>query len=192
MYVCMYVDWWPAAFLCNCYSAKKIFVVYWCWSKKWDELDTELICWYVFSAVHIILLPSQKPPSSHSLLKFVYVTSRLRHSLVGHPPPPPPPKKNPELTNLYFFKGAVITASHNSSFGQWPVLICYETWKIASELQNHSFVSSKYVFQGIISNVSNNKIEPWKTVRLTRFQKPQLQSTSIFFKFVHPCLFLYL
>ena len=29
-----------------------------------------------------------------------------------------PPKKNPELTNLYFFKGAVITASYNSSFGQ--------------------------------------------------------------------------
>ena len=80
--------------------------------------------------------------SSYSLLKFVYVTSRLRHSLVGHPPP----KKNPELTNLYFFKGAVITASYNSSFGQWPVLIRYETWKIASELQNHSFVSSKYVF----------------------------------------------
>ena len=172
MYVSMYDDWWPAAFLCNCYSAKKIFVVYWCWSKKWDEVDTELICWYVFSAVHIILLPSQKPPSSYSLLKFVYVTSRLRHSLVGHPPPPP--KKNPELTNLYFFKGAVITASYNSSFGQWPVLIRYETWKIASELQNHSFVSSKYVFQGIISNVSNNKLEPWKTVRLTRFQKPQL------------------
>ena len=190
MYVCMYDDWWPAAFLCNCYSAKKIFVVYWCWSKKWDEVDTELICWYVFSAVHIILLPSQKPPSSYSLLKFVYVTSRLRHSLAGHPPPPAP-NKNPELTNLYFFKGAVITASYNSSFGQWPVLIRYETWKIASELQNHSFVSSKYVFQGIISNVSNNKIEPWKTVRLTRFQKPQLQSTSIFFKFVHPCLFLY-
>ena len=89
MYVSMYDDWWPAAFLCNCYSAKKIFVVYWCWSKKWDEVDTELICWYVFSAVHIILLPSQKPPSSYSLLKFVYVTSRLRHSLVGHPPPPP-------------------------------------------------------------------------------------------------------
>ena len=172
MYVFMYDDWWPAAFLCNCYSAKKIFVVYWCWSKKWDEVDTELICWYVFSAVHIILLPSQKPPSSYSLLKFVYVTSRLRHSLAGHPPPPP--NKNPELTNLYFFKGAVITASYNSSFGQWPVLIRYETWKIASELQNHSFVSSKYVFQGIISNVSNNKIEPWKTVRLTRFQKPQL------------------
>ena len=157
MYVSMYDDWWPAAFLCNCYSAKKIFVVYWYWSKKWDEVDTELICWYVFSAVHIILLPSQKPPSSYSLLKFVYVTSRLRHSLV-----------------LYFFKGAVITASYNSSFGQWPVLIRYETWKIAFELQNHSFVSSKYVFQGIISNVSNNKIEPWKTVRLTRLQKPQL------------------
>ena len=28
------------------------------------------------------------------------------------------PKKNPELINLYLLKGAVITASYNSSFGQ--------------------------------------------------------------------------
>ena len=43
------------------------------------------IIWYVFSAVHIMLLPSRKPSSSYSLLKFVYVTSQLRHSLVVHP-----------------------------------------------------------------------------------------------------------
>ena len=49
------------------------------------------IIWYVFSAVHIMLLPSRKPSSSYSLLKFVYVTSQLRHSLVVHPPP----MKNP-------------------------------------------------------------------------------------------------
>ena len=30
-------------------------------------------------AVHIMLLPSQKPSSSYSLLKFVYVTAILRH-----------------------------------------------------------------------------------------------------------------
>ena len=42
------------------------------------------IIWYVFSAVHIMLLPSRKPSSSYSLLKFVYVTSQLRHSLVVH------------------------------------------------------------------------------------------------------------
>ena len=41
--------------------------------------------WYVLSAVHIMLLPSQKPSSSYSLSKFVYVTSQLRHSLVVHP-----------------------------------------------------------------------------------------------------------
>ena len=35
---------------------------------------------YVFSAVHIILLLSQKPSSSYLLLKFVYVTSQLRCS----------------------------------------------------------------------------------------------------------------
>ena len=43
------------------------------------------IIWYVFSAVHIMLLPSRKPSSSYSLLKFVYVTSQLRHSLVVQP-----------------------------------------------------------------------------------------------------------
>ena len=43
------------------------------------------IIWYVFSAVHIMLLPSRKPSSSYSLLKFVYVTSQLRHSIVVHP-----------------------------------------------------------------------------------------------------------
>ena len=37
-----------------------------------------------FSAVHIMLLPSQKPSSSNSLLKFVDVTSQLSHSLVVH------------------------------------------------------------------------------------------------------------
>ena len=40
---------------------------------------------YVFSAVHIMLLLSQKPSSSYSLLKCVYVTSQLRHSFVVHP-----------------------------------------------------------------------------------------------------------
>ena len=32
-----------------------------------------------------MLLPSRKPSSSYSLLKFVYVTSHLRHSLVVQP-----------------------------------------------------------------------------------------------------------
>ena len=41
--------------------------------------------WYVFSAVQIMLLPCQKPSSSYSLLKYVYVTSQLRHPLVVHP-----------------------------------------------------------------------------------------------------------
>ena len=44
-----------------------------------------------------------------------------------------------------------------------------------------------------MSKVTNNKNEVWKSVRLTRFQKRQLlQSVSIFFKFVLPCLLLYL
>ena len=40
---------------------------------------------YVFAAVHIMLLPSQKPSSSYSLLKFVNVTEQLYHSIVVHP-----------------------------------------------------------------------------------------------------------
>ena len=32
-----------------------------------------------------MLLPSQKPSSSYSLLKFVYVIDQLRHPLVVHP-----------------------------------------------------------------------------------------------------------
>ena len=43
------------------------------------------IAWYVLSAVHVMLLPSQKPSSSYSLLKFVYVNSQLRHPLVVYP-----------------------------------------------------------------------------------------------------------
>ena len=38
----------------------------------------------------------------------------------------------------------------------------------------------------------HNKNELWNTVRLISLQKPQLPSTSIFFKVVHPCVFLYI
>ena len=81
---------WPAAFKYNWYPAKSLtIVVYWYWSKTWDEVDMLHWC-YVFSEVHIMWLPRQKP-SSYSLLKFVYATSRLRHSLGSATPP----KKNP-------------------------------------------------------------------------------------------------
>ena len=183
MYVCMYADLSYATVILQ----KNNFVVYWCWSNKmrrsWYWVDM-LIC--ILSSSHYFIAESKA-----SFFVFAFKICLRHQSVTPFLGGASPPKKNPKLTNLYLFKGAVITASYNSSFGRWPVLIRYETWEIASELQNHSFVSSKYVFQGIISNVSNNKIEPWKTVRLTRFQKPQLQSTSIFFKFVHPCLFLY-
>ena len=44
------------------------------------------LCEYIntISTVHIMLLPGQKLSSSYPLLKFVYVTSQLRHSIVGH------------------------------------------------------------------------------------------------------------
>ena len=43
----------------------------------------------------------------------------------------------------------------------------------------------------IITNVTNNKKENRKAVRWTSFERPQLQSVSIFFNSVHPCLVLY-
>ena len=76
---------------------KKHFVVYWCQSKTFEKLNAVmsnamkiavwhwslwycLINFYVFSAVHIMLLPSQKPSS-------LYPYSLLCHFLVVHPFP---------------------------------------------------------------------------------------------------------
>ena len=65
-----------------------------------------------------------------------------------------------------------------------PTDVCGEANKIAVSCQKKCPLS-------IISNVTNNKNELWKIVRQTSFQKPQLQSVLIFYKFVHPCLLLY-
>ena len=62
-------------------------------------------------------------------------------------------------------------------------------WITKSQLGVKQNMSPKHIN---ISIVTNNKNELWKTVRLTSFQKPQLQSVSIFFKFVHPCFLFYL
>ena len=53
-------------------------------------------------------------------------------------------------------------------------------WMTKSQLwvSNKCLASTK-------SNVTKSDNELWKTVRLRGFQKPQLQSISIFFKFVH-------
>ena len=69
----------------------------------------------------------------------------------------------------------------------------YSLWNLRNRLwiTKPQLRVKQICLQDIILNFSNNKNESWKTVRLTRFQKPQLQSISIFFKFVHPCLFLY-
>ena len=45
--------------------------------------------------------------------------------------------------------------------------------EITIKWQNYSFLSNKYTSSSI-SNVTNNKNELWKTVRLTRFQKPTI------------------
>ena len=53
-------------------------------------------------------------------------------------------------------------------------------------------MSNKICLPNIISMVTTNKNELWKTVRWTSFQKPQLQSVAFFFKFFHPCFLQYL
>ena len=79
----------------------------------------------------------------------------------------------------------VMAEYYNSCF-----LIRYETWERTScESQNHSFVK-QICPPSTTSNVTNDKTELWKTVRQTSFQKPKLQSVSIFLKFVHPCFLL--
>ena len=50
----------------------------------------------------------------------------------------------------------------------------------------------KYASQATISKVKDNKMELKKTVGLVAFQKPQLQSVLIFYKFVHPCVLPFL
>ena len=75
--------------------------------RSWDDLRlsttvTYKICcivWYVFSTIRIMLLPSQKPSSILRIrfIKFVYVTSQLRHCLVVHPLPDKNPGSAPVL-----------------------------------------------------------------------------------------------
>ena len=72
-------------------------------------------------------------------------------------------------------------------------LIRYETWKRTFGWQNHSRLCVKQIcLPSTTSNVTNDKTKLWKTVRLTSFQKPKLQSVSISLKYVHPCFLLYL
>ena len=59
------------------------------------------------------------------------------------------------------------------------VPVRYGTWEIACERPKHSLVSNTFCLPRIILNV-------------TIFQKPQLQSVLLFFKFVHQCHLLYL
>ena len=73
-----------------------------------------------------MLLPSQKP-SSYSLLKFVYVTSQLRHSLVVEPllrkildRPCAPPGGTPHMKGM----GMLIVSLRGVNFGFWSHLGC--------------------------------------------------------------------
>ena len=71
------------------------------------------------------------------------------------------------------------------------VLIRYETWKNNCKWQNPCLVLNKICLQNIISIVTNNKNELWKTASRTSFQKT---TTAIRFNFlqVYPSLFCFL
>jgi len=80
-----------------------------------------------------------------------------------------------------------------------PITRPYSLWNLRNYLwMTISEVRVKQIcFPSTISNVTNDKNELWKTVSLASFQKPQLQSVSIFkfairFKppFVFPVLFI--
>ena len=89
--------------------------------RSWDDLWLSYtviykiccIVWYVFSAVRIMLLPSQKPSSILRIrfIKFVYVTSQLRHCLVVHPLPDKNPGSAPVLrTTLHKYLFTLFTS----------------------------------------------------------------------------------
>ena len=90
-------------------------------------------------------------------------------------------------------KGAL---SRWSTFFCWQsqsrVFIRYGTWDVTCELQNHIFVWNKYVSQALYQMIKITKMSFWKTAELTNFKKRQLQSVSVFFKFVHPFFLLHL
>ena len=59
-------------------------------------------------------------------------------------------------------------------------------------MTKHSFQANQFPLPVIIKNGSHDKNELLKAVRLTSYQKPQLQSVSNLFKFLRPCFLLYL
>ena len=92
----------------------------------------------------------------------------------------------------YMSYGLILLGSSFCLQNQLRVFIRYGTWKrsLVSEKNQTSCQTNMSPYRSI-SNVTNNKHELWKPVRLTSFQKRQLQFVSIF-KFIHPCLVLYL
>ena len=78
--------------------------------------------WYVLSAVHLMLLPSQKP-SSYSLLNFVQVTRQLRQSLVLYCGEPPP-KKNPGSTKKRKKMTPILISAQFYAMFDW-LQLCY-------------------------------------------------------------------
>ena len=84
-----------------------------------------------------------------------------------------------------------------------PITLPYALWKLTlvkkslvNDKISHSFLvfpTDKYASQAVYqSNVTNNKNQLWKTVRLTIFKNAQFQSVLISFNLVHPFLLLHL
>ena len=84
------------------FCQKKNLVAYWCWSKTRDEVGEFMlnalkmvVClnsavsfdmyFQQFTLCYCLVKSLQKPSSCYSLVKFVYVTSQLRYSLVMQP-----------------------------------------------------------------------------------------------------------
>ena len=93
-----------------------------------------------------------------------------------------------------FGEGAVISRMSSSFFqyGSWCAMELIDRKEITCKWQNYSLFSNKCALLSVTSNAKYNESELCKTVRLTIFQNPQLQSVSIFFNFIHPYLLLHL
>ena len=64
--------------------------------------------------------------------------------------------------------------------------------EITSEKQNQSFLFNKYTSQALYQTLRMTKMKFERLLVEHVFKNPQFESVIIFFKFVHPCLLLYL
>ena len=80
-----------------------------------------------------MLLPSQKPSSSYSLLKFVYVIDQLRHPLGAAPPPKKNPGSTPEHVQQRFYSIHAVFLQ-DTKIEQAKETLCWQGEKVFSWL----------------------------------------------------------